>query len=277
MAQRRMTSLDVVDTDAFLDMPVSAQLLYFHLNVRADDDGFIANPRRVMRTIQVAGDDLKILVAKKFLIEFSDGVCVVKHWRVNNFIRKDLYKGTQYLDLKRTLYIRPNGAYTLNENGAMPVPDGFFNLNEVTEEIQEKQQISPTITLTQRKRSVNSGKDRIGKVSTVKQLPPQSGGAEVDDDLSKAINPVIELFKDINPSYTRLYAQKPQRAALERLIKTHGIEKITSVITFLPRSNGAKYAPTITTPIQLEIKLGELLAWSQKQKDTSSRGKNIII
>lgn len=140
MAQRRMTSLEVIDTDAFLDMPVSCQNLYFHLNARADDDGFVASPKKVVRALSASGDDLKVLIAKKFIIEFEDGVCVIKHWRVNNFIRKDIYKETQYLDLKQTLFIRPNGAYTTNgDERAVPVPSGHFKLEAVESALTQRQ------------------------------------------------------------------------------------------------------------------------------------------
>src|SRR3990167_7997933 len=85
----------------FFGKPVSSQLLYFHLNMRADDDGFVANPKKIVRMLNAGTDDLKVLIGKKFIIAFEDGVCVIKHWRINNFIRKDIYKETKYLDLKR--------------------------------------------------------------------------------------------------------------------------------------------------------------------------------
>lgn len=158
MAQRRMTSLEVTSTDAFLDMPQSSQLLYFHLNSLADDDGFVANPKSVMRNCGSQADDLKLLIAKKFVIAFEDGVCVIKHWRINNFIRKDIYKETKYLDLKRSLFIRPNGAYTLNDDGqTMAIPKGHFNLEDVND------------TLT--KRQLRLGKVRLGKVNKETPLP----------------------------------------------------------------------------------------------------------
>lgn len=127
-----MISLDVVDTDAFLEMPTSTQNLYFHLSVRADDDGFLSSPRKITRTIGANEDDLKLLFAKKFLINFNGGICVIKHWRMNNFIAKDRYTETKYINLKRTLFIRKNGAYTLNDNGqAVRVPDGHFTLDKL--------------------------------------------------------------------------------------------------------------------------------------------------
>lgn len=111
MAQRRMFSPDIVDSDAFLDMPVSSQVLYFHLAMRADDDGFIS-PRKVMRLINVGDDDLKVLLTKRFLLPFESGVVVIKHWLIHNLIRKDRYKETRYTEEKKLLKIKENGAYT---------------------------------------------------------------------------------------------------------------------------------------------------------------------
>lgn len=105
MAQRRMFSLKVVDTDAFLDMPMSAQLLYFHLSMRADDDGFVANPKKIMRMLGNQDDDYRVLIAKRFIIPFESGVCVIKHWRIHNYIQSDRYCKTQYVREMKTLKI----------------------------------------------------------------------------------------------------------------------------------------------------------------------------
>lgn len=108
-----MFSLGVLETDAFLDMPLSAQALYFHLNLRADDDGFIGNPKRITQNIGANIDDLKLLVAKRFVIAFKDGVIVIKHWRMHNAIKRDRYTETNFTDDLRLLDIKDNGAYTL--------------------------------------------------------------------------------------------------------------------------------------------------------------------
>ncbi len=114
MATKRMLSMKIVDSDAFLEMPLSTQCLYFHLNMRADDDGFVGNPKRIMRMIQANEDDLKILLAKRFLLMFEDNVVVVKHWWMHNTLAKDRYSETTYIDDKAQLYIKENKAYTLN-------------------------------------------------------------------------------------------------------------------------------------------------------------------
>lgn len=112
MAERRMFTKKIIDSDAFLDMPLSAQALYFHLNMRADDDGFVNNPKKIQRFTGASEDDLKLLIAKRFILAFENGVVVVKHWRMHNLLRKDRYHPTQYQDEKSRLQIKDNGSYT---------------------------------------------------------------------------------------------------------------------------------------------------------------------
>ncbi len=107
-----MFSLKIVDTDAFLEMPQSSQLLYYHLSMRADDDGFVSNPKKIMRMVGSQDDDYKILLAKRFVIAFDSGVCVIKHWRIHNYIQADRYQETNYLPEKKSLEIKENGSYT---------------------------------------------------------------------------------------------------------------------------------------------------------------------
>lgn len=139
---RRMFSPQIVDSDAFLDMSASAQNLYFHLGMRADDDGFVGNPKKILRMVGGNDDDLKILLAKRFILTFENGVIVIKHWRINNLVRKDWYRPTQYLEEKNTLFLKENGAYTQDCNQGEPL------VNELL-----------TNSLTQ----VRIGKDRLGK------------------------------------------------------------------------------------------------------------------
>lgn len=115
MAERRMFAMTIIDSDAFLDMPLSAQALYFHLSMRADDEGFINNPKKIQRMIGASEDDAKILIAKKFLIPFETGVVVIKHWKIHNYIQKDRFKPTVYSDERSLLYIKENGTYSLQE------------------------------------------------------------------------------------------------------------------------------------------------------------------
>lgn len=127
MAERRMFTQKIVDSDAFLDMPLTAQALYFHLNMRADDDGFVNNPKKIQRMIGAAEDDLKLLIAKRFLLAFENGVVVIKHWRMHNLLRKDRYNPTQYQEQMEQLLLKGNGSYTENiEIPAIEEPDNHL-------------------------------------------------------------------------------------------------------------------------------------------------------
>ena len=114
MAKRRMFSLDVVDSDRFLDMPISSQLLYFHLAMRADDDGFVSSPKRIMRSINTNDDDLRMLFVKEYIITFESGILVITHWNQNNSIKKDRYIETIFLDEKSLLELK-NKAYQIKD------------------------------------------------------------------------------------------------------------------------------------------------------------------
>lgn len=107
-----MFSVDIVRSDAFLDMPTSSQLLYFHMGMEADDDGFVDNAKTVARIAGTGSDDFKILLAKRFLLEREGGIFVIKHWKINNYIQSDRHHPTKYLEAKKGLTIKENGAYT---------------------------------------------------------------------------------------------------------------------------------------------------------------------
>ena len=121
MAERRMFAKTIIDSDMFLDMPLSTQSLYFHLSMRADDDGFINNPKKIQRMIGASDDDLKVLVMKRFILPFDSGVVVIKHWRMHNYIRNDRYKETVYQEEKSQLLLKENGSYT--ELTTIGIPD----------------------------------------------------------------------------------------------------------------------------------------------------------
>ncbi len=121
MASRRMFSMDVVDTDKFLEMPLTAQCLYFHLGMRADDDGFIDAPKRILRYIGSNNDDLKILLTKGYLIPFEDGVVVIRDWLKNNQIRADRKKSTRYTE-KLSLLAVEKDTYVVNLYNANQLP-----------------------------------------------------------------------------------------------------------------------------------------------------------
>ena len=140
MAERRMFAKTIVLSDAFLDMPISARCLYMTLGMVADDDGFVNAPKSVIRQCGATNDDMNILLAKKFVLDFDSGVIVIKHWRINNYLRSDRYVETKYKEEKAMLGEDENGAYTM-----LGIPGGIPN-------------------------TVSTGKDRLGKDSIGKDI-----------------------------------------------------------------------------------------------------------
>lgn len=149
MAEKRMFSKQIIDSDAFLEMPLSTQALYFHLSMRADDDGFLNNAKKVMKIIGANQNDYDLLVAKSFIIQFSDGICVIKHWRINNYLRKDRYKETIYQEEKAMLTMQPNGRYSLKDSiremddfpVGIPLVDRSDTQNRIEKNREEKNSI----------------------------------------------------------------------------------------------------------------------------------------
>lgn len=127
MAERRMFAKTIVLSDAFLDMPLSARCLYFTLGMLADDDGFVNSPKSIMRQCGASQDDMKILLAKKFLLAFDTGVIVIKHWKINNYLRNDRYKETKFIEEKKQLAIKENGSYSV-----VGIPSGIPSIGKVS-------------------------------------------------------------------------------------------------------------------------------------------------
>ena len=132
MAEKRMFSKKIIDTDWFMDMPASTQNLYFHLSMRADDDGFVASPKRIIKLIGATEDDYKILIAKKFVIPFESGVCVITDWRINNYLRNDRYTETIYKEERNSLVLDENGKYNIGIPNGIPQVDPVYISNSNT-------------------------------------------------------------------------------------------------------------------------------------------------
>lgn len=120
MAQKRMFSLAVIDTDRFMDMPVSTQALYFHLGMHGDDDGFVASPKTIARSAGCNDDDLRLLIQKQYIIPFESGVIVISDWCINNTLRNDRYKPTVYQAEKSLLTTSPAGGYVKRSDVGIP-------------------------------------------------------------------------------------------------------------------------------------------------------------
>ena len=153
VAERRMFAKTIIDSDPFLDMPLSAQALYFHLGMRADDDGFINNPKKIQRVVGCSGSDMELLIERKFLIPFDSGVVAIKHWKIHNYIRADRYKETVYKEEKARLALKKNGSYTL----------GIPTDNHTTYQGDTQDRV---------------GKDRVGKVRSGEERKTATASTE---------------------------------------------------------------------------------------------------
>ncbi|MBQ9679830.1 MAG: hypothetical protein IJV48_03995 [Ruminococcus sp.] len=129
MASRRMFSLQVIDTDKFIEMSISARLLYYELGMRADDDGFVSSPLKIIRSVGCSTDDLKLLIAKGYVLSFDNGIIVIRHWKMNNYIQTDRYKKTIYQEEAQTLTLTDN-VYNANTDCIQPVYIGKDRLGE---------------------------------------------------------------------------------------------------------------------------------------------------
>lgn len=193
MGNRRMFSKKITDTDRFLDMPASAQNLYFHLNMHADDDGFLGNAKTIKRMVGASDDDLKLLVTKQFLIPFDDGVVVIKDWRIHNYIRSDRYRSTIYTDHKNSLQINENQQYELvseqpKEVGMTDgIPSGNQNGYQMDTQVKLSQVKSSEVKLSQAKLSK-------GKLSKTRQDKTSRDQPEADSVPPEAVKEVIDYL-----------------------------------------------------------------------------------
>ncbi|XUC07676.1 hypothetical protein IGL12_002169 [Enterococcus sp. DIV1861] len=192
MAERRMFAKTIIDSDAFLDMPLSTQSLYFHLSMRADDDGFINNPKKIQRMVGCGDDDLKLLMAKRFILVFDSGVIVIKHWKIHNYIRNDRYKPTLYQEEKAELAEKNSKAYTFKTE----IIESENNLG-IPDDNRMGYQMDTQVRL---------GKDRLVKDKKKNSVEPSST--------------VHELFEKVWKTYPKKTNKKKAREQFLKKFKT---------------------------------------------------------
>lgn len=200
MGKRRMLSTDITNTDIFLDMPLSTQALYFHMVLAGDDDGFVAAPKRIQRMIGCSDDDFKLLLAKGFVIPFESGVCVIRHWKVHNYIRTDRYKETIYTPEKGMLSVAENGEYQLID--ALKIQNGIPDSYQVpTDGI-------PAVD----KRSTQ---DKISKYKNKIRVPDGAQNSENTENQPLKIEQKTKLEQDKN-DFEKIYAIYPKKKGRTR-------------------------------------------------------------
>ncbi|MBS0950554.1 conserved phage C-terminal domain-containing protein [Weissella minor] len=190
MAHRRMVNPKITDTDMFLDLPLSSQALYFHLNTHADDDGFIDNINTIKRMVGASTDDEKLLIAKQFIIQFEDkGIVVIKDWRIHNYIRKDRYTPTIHNDIASRLTVDSNGSYQMKNDSTLDVTGSS---QPVVNQLATKG--IPVVDAGKDR----LGKDRLGKTNTM------SSSNEHDVSLSSSTKKLLEKINELSGRKFRL-------------------------------------------------------------------------
>ena len=203
VAERRMFTKKITESDAFLDMPLSTQCLYFHLNMSADDDGFVNNPKRIQRLVGASDDDMKLLIAKSFIILFESGIIVIKHWKMHNYIQTDRYKPSDYIDEKSMLYLKKNKSYTLNSE-------------EMDTECIQNVSVG----------KVRLGKDRLGKDIYKEKTNKKESQSEMlvrlsDDRLSfKQLESLSNWITYKKQRKDKPYVEQGMKALITKTIKT---------------------------------------------------------
>ena len=278
----------VTRSDAFLDMPTSTQALYFHLLSEADDDGFVSSPKMVMRIVGANADEIRTLVSKKFIIPFEGGVCVIKHWRMHNQVRKDRYIETKYKKEKLSLFIRGNGAYSTNPINAVPVPSGYFSVENID-----------TLLLATKWQPMDAlGKGRVGQVNLgetdvspdvpLKDNPNTVGWKQYNENDHTDDVPSVDLetgeiekkkekpkrqYKEIYAIFGEVLGKQPnnwlvnktQMTCAENLYTERGLVQVEKALLFFVENKDLEFCPQITSPYDLDAKWTKLNQFMKKQ------------
>lgn len=202
-----MFAKTIVLSDAFLNLPMSARCLYFTLSMLADDDGFVNAPRSIMRQCGASEDDMSILAAKKFVIIFADGILVIKHWRINNYLRSDRYTETKYTDKKKALIVDDNGSYRINPSAEVAnigIPPGIPSIGK---DSIEKDSIE-NIYIAQKSPNGNTNENRF--LEFWEAYGNKKGKKNAFKAFTK-INPSEELFSKIMEGVEKYHQSRKWR------------------------------------------------------------------
>ena len=215
MAERRMMAKSVIETDHFMDMPMSSQCLYFHLLLRADDDGFIKNPSAIRREVGCGEDDMKLLVAKRFILPFDTGVIVIRHWKIHNYIRKDMYHPTECQAERglltggadKTAYAPKEGVQIQGRN--VIVTDSLQDCNGIVTDTSQACNDHVTDSSRSCTEPVSIGKVRLGKVNISSSSSTRARACEEDSDTDRELGQVVKIYADnVNPAYGPIESDK---------------------------------------------------------------------
>ena len=244
MANKRMFNMKIVDSDAFLDMPISTQCLYFHLNMRADDDGFVGNPKRIMRDVGGSEDDLKLLILKRFVLTFENGVIVIKHWRMHNCIQSDRYTETAYTDEKAMLGVKKNKSYSFDKTNC---------IKDLGMETKCIQNVSTDIDI-----DIGIDKD-----------------IDIDSDKSNTTNyqKIVDMYNDTCVSFPRVTTlSEARKKAIKARLRAYSVDDFQRLFTmaeqssFLKGGNGRDWSATFDWLIK-DSNMAKVLDGNYNNKD----------
>jgi len=257
-----MFSQAIVESDAFLDMPLSTQGLYFHLSMNADDYGFVG-PKRVMRMVGANDDDLKVLIGKRYVLIFDSGVVVIKHWMLNNTVRKDRSQPTTYSKEFESLIFNEFGAYT-ERRKILETIEGVENATTITPEenrVATKSQPNDNQMTTQiRLDYIRLDKTRLDKTSK------DNGAAKATQRIdSKKIDAMFSFWHE-QTAMEITGNVEANRKACSNLLKTHGDENLKKLISGVGVAMNDQYAPRISDFVSLKRKQNDLIVWGRKHK-----------
>lgn len=196
MAQKRMFDKNITCDDDFLELSAKAQALYFHIGMIADDDGLTKNYKLYMKALDADENDLNSLVDKNFLYRFNSDIIVVKHWLINNTVRKDRYRETIYKDEYNQLEIAPNGEYIIKDNNGLPSGNQLATQYSIVKNSKEEKRIEECSVVENREETTTTSTDgNIPYEKIIKCLKDNSGiDHDVNDEESR--NLIYELYKN---------------------------------------------------------------------------------
>lgn len=232
-----MFSKDITTSDAFREMPTSSQALYFHLGMEADDDGFLDSYKGLMRSVGAKDDDLKLLVAKRFILPRDGGIIVIKHWLINNTIRKDRYNPTKHIEAKNGLFLKENGAYTEDETLGLPVGNHLAPQKRIEED--RKEQITA---------------DAEYEIKAEPEPEPRTKKYPHKKE-------VLSLWKKPREVWER----NPQIClSAENLYFEKGIDRVKAALEFWYEHKDEPYCPDCSNPYKLDLNWDGLISFKKK-------------
>lgn len=266
MSKRRMFSQSIVENDVFLDMPLSSQALYLHLSMNADDYGFVS-PKRIMRMIGANDDDLKILILKRYILTFDSGAIVIKHWHINNTIRKDRSQKTTYAKELETLTNNEYGAYTEIDK----ITTTVIQLTDTDRQLTTSGKPNDNQMATQiRLEEIRLDKIRLDESRVSKDTKGTTSEKEIVK--SRDIDTLFVAWKE-SVGYELKSNTRTNRDYASKIIRQYGLADAIRMVRGAGLASEDRYAPRISNFSDLYRKWDQLMLWGVKKGKNHARAE----